>query len=374
MQTQSFETHLSPSEYPNIPIRNIWLLMAYAADLPKDFLSKKTATQDFEENLMDTVAELLCTETKRQLKFGLSVGYESVSEELSRLRGKVDHLRSASSNSFLRGKIFCNYEKLNYNTVENQIVRLSLYRISRYVENPDIAFTCRALNDHLSGLGVGLFSGNTGSYLLGEVDHRRRNSHLLALAILALRMDLVSEETGKGNYLSPNKQESWIRSLYEKAIGGFYRHHLVSTDWIVNTGCKHTFFRTDSSPGLSRILPNMKTDIEITNHSSKEKLIIDTKFTKIVKPGRFGDFRLSSSHIYQMYTYLRTGEEADFLHFDSINGLLLYPAYGQSLYEETLIQGHKFVFATVNLLAEPSEIKSQLLNLLDRISAPLVNS
>ena len=266
MQTQSFETHLSPSEYPNIPIRNIWLLMAYAADLPKDFLSKKTATQDFEENLMDTVAELLCTETKRQLKFGLSVGYESVSEELSRLRGKVDHLRSASSNSFLRGKIFCNYEKLNYNTVENQIVRLSLYKISRYVENPDIAFTCRALNDHLSGLGVGLFSGNTGSYLLGGVDHRRRNSHLLALAILALRMDLVSEETGKGSFLSPSKQESWIRSLYEKAIGGFYRHHLVSTDWIVNTGCKHTFFRTDSSPGLSHILPNMKTDIEITNH------------------------------------------------------------------------------------------------------------
>lgn len=368
MQIQALESELSSTEFENIPIRNIWLLMAYAAELKTDLSSKKVSAQDFEENLMDTVAELLCSETKRQLKFGLSVGYESLNEELPRLRGKIDHLRSARSHSYLRGKIFCTYEKLNHNTIENQIVRLSLHKIVNYVKDPDIVFTCKALNERLGALGISLFSGNTGSYVSREVDHRRKNSHLLSLAMLALRVDLVSEEAGESNFLSPLKQQEWIRRLFEKAIGGFYRHHLTNTSWRVDTGRKHSWPLADSTIGLSRILPNMETDIELTDQLSRKKIIIDTKFTKIIKPGRFGDFTLSSGHIYQMYAYLRTAEERDSVRFDSTSGLLLYPAYGQSFYEETSIQGHKCIFATVNLLAEPNEIKRELLNLLNKIS------
>jgi 5-methylcytosine-specific restriction enzyme subunit McrC len=181
-------------------------------------------------------------------------------------------------------------------------------------------------------------------------------------------MDLVAEDLGEGNYLSPLKKDTWIYNLFEKAIGGFYRHHLINTDWKTETGRRHSWPFVDSTAGLSQILPKMITDIELTNHSIRNKIIIDTKFTKIVKPGRFRDFTLSSGHIYQLYTYLRTGEEEDTGRFDSSSGLLLYPAYGESFYEETFIQGHKCVFATVNLLAEPNEIRNELLNLLNRVS------
>lgn len=373
MQAQLLEPDDNSKDFGSIPIRNIWLLMAYAANLNTDFSSKKTSTQSFEENLMDTVAELLCSETKKQLKYGLNLGYEPLTEELSRLRGKIDHLRTARSSSYLRGKIYCTYEKLNHNTLENQIVRISLHKVMKYVKSSQIRFTCKALDSHLGALGIDLFRGNLSSVVSREIDHRRKNSHLLSLAYLALRMDLVSEELGEGNYLSPLKKDAWIYNLFEKAIGGFYRHHLVNTGWIVETGRKHSWPLLESTARLSQILPNMITDIELTNPLIRKKVIIDTKFTKIVKPGRFRDLTLSSGHIYQLYTYLRTSEEMDSERFDSSSGLLLYPAYGENFYEETSLQGHKCVFATVNLLAGPNEIKSELLNIIKRISGDRMN-
>jgi len=194
----------------NIPIMNIWLLMAYAANLDTDVSPNKTGTQNFEENLMDTVAELLCDELKKQLKFGLNLGFETHREELPRLRGKVDHINTARAGSYMRGKIICVYEKLNHNTIENQIVRLSLYNVIKYVKNPQIKLSCKSLETHLAALGVDLFHGNFETILSRKSEVRGKSSHLLALAGLALRMDLISEESGNGKFLSPQKREAWI--------------------------------------------------------------------------------------------------------------------------------------------------------------------
>ena len=342
--------------------------MAYAANLDTDFSPNKTGTQNFEENLMDTVAELLCDEVKKQLKFGLNLGYETHREELPRLRGKIDHINTARAGSYMQGKIICVYEKLNHNTIENQIIRLSLHNEIEYVKEPQIKLNCKSLENHLGALGVDLFHGNFETMVSRENRMRGKSSHLLALASLALRMDLISEESGNGKFLSPQKREAWIYKLFEKAIGGFYRHHLAETGWKVEMGRKYSWPLSESTMGLSRILPNMITDIELTNPVLRKKIIIDTKFTKIVKPGRYRDLTLRSGHIYQLYTYLRTGEELDSVRFDTTGGLLLYPAYGESFFEETLMQGHKCSFATVNLLADPLEIRNELLALLKRVS------
>ena len=75
--------------------------------------------------------------------------------------------------------------------------------------------------------------------------------------------------------LSPDKDEKWLQTLFEKAVRGFYKIKLEK--------CKVTweYLKWDTQKETDKIkdiLPQMKTDISIKNKSSGERLIIDTKF------------------------------------------------------------------------------------------------
>ena len=362
-----FISELNTEPVPRIPIRNLWLLMAYAADIDTPLYSSKVASQDFEDNVIDIIAELLAAEVKKMLNFGLTFGYEPISGELSRLRGKIDHLKTARFNSSSRGKIFCTYERFSNNTPENQLVRTSLHRIGKHVVDPKLKNSCKTLEVHLGSMGIDVFKHPRITLHVQNQSRNRRYSYLLSLAELAMNLDLLSERDGIENLMSPERKIEWIRKLFEKAMGGFYRHHLDGSLWRVESGKKRQWPKTNATPGLSAILPSMITDIEISNSKERKKIIVDTKFTSIVKDGYFRKSTLNSGHIYQLYTYLRTSEDTDAEYFDSSIGLLLYPSHGESLYEEAMIQNHKCVFATVDLFAEPREIRNELLNLFGRL-------
>ena len=54
----------------------------------------------------------------------------------------------------------------------------------------------------------------------------------------------------------------------------------------------------------------MQTDIvlERTGSHDNYRIVIDTKFTSILKSGQYGNPTLDSGYIYQMYAYLRSQE------------------------------------------------------------------
>ena len=63
-------------------------------------------------------------------------------------------------------------------------------------------------------------------------------------------------------------------------------------------------------PGRSgdvALLPGMKPDI-ILDRRQDRRIVIDTKFTSITKTNQFGDLKLSSSYVYQIYAYLMSQE------------------------------------------------------------------
>ena len=112
------------------------------------------------------------------------------------------------------------------------------------------------------------------------------------------------------------------------------------------------------SDGIGAIFPTMLTDIVLDHMVYRRRIIIDTKFTSILKPGFHRDQTLASGHIYQIYAYLRSQEERlDDPLADTASGMLLYPAIDCSVDEAVDIQGHYIRFATVNLAANPREIR-----------------
>lgn len=48
---------------------------------------------------------------------------------------------------------------------------------------------------------------------------------MLAAAKLAFDLALPTEDAGAATLSSPDREEQWVRRLFEKAVGGFYAVH-----------------------------------------------------------------------------------------------------------------------------------------------------
>lgn len=101
----------------------------------------------------------------------------------------------------------------------------------------------------------------------------------------------------------------------------------------------------------------METDITLVNQELDRRIVIDTKFKKILTTSRHGkNPKLISTDLYQIYTYIMSQREKH----PNVEGVLLYPATEGEVDEHTVMQGHHFRVLTVDLAAEPEEILEQL--------------
>src|SRR3546814_20981780 len=103
-------------------------------------------------------------------------------------------------------------------------------------------------------------------------------------------------------------------------------------------------------------LPIMVTDIVLENTSEVQRIVIDTKFTSILTPARYGGQRFKTDHLYQLYAYLRSQERTDDPLSVAADGMLLYPAIGLDIDETALIQGHRIRFVTIDLRSEERRV------------------
>jgi 5-methylcytosine-specific restriction enzyme subunit McrC len=182
---------------------------------------------------------------------------------------------------------------------------------------------------------------------------------MVALARLAFDLALPTEDSGATPLVAPDREDAWVRRLFEKAILGFARVDLEPLGCSVRGSIPLEWQLSYSSQQLATILPRMVTDIVIDSPYTSRRLVIDTKFTSILGVGRFGDASLKSGYLYQMYAYLRSQEGGD-QRWDTSAGLLLHPAVGARLYERATIQGHSIAFATVNLAGSATAIRTEL--------------
>ena len=351
-----------------IPVRNLWLLMLYASHLFRQINdSQKRDVEDNPNDIPDLVAEILARSVERRLRRNLSFGYQPRQATLSRVRGRIDQLYTERHRLLHKGLIACRFEELTVDTPRNRYVRAALDKSAKTVRRIDLARRCRGLATSLARAGVNgkhLTRHNTSVSLIGHMDADDRR--MLAAAQLAFDLVMPTETVGPRNLSSPFREPHWIRHLYEKAIAGFYDVTLTQWGWRVHPGRQLNWPEDAMSDGIGAILPSMLTDIVLDHMVYRRRIIIDTKFTSILKPGFHRNQTLASGHIYQIYAYLRSqeGRLGDPL-ADTASGILLYPAIDHSVDEAVDIQGHNIRFATVNLASNPGEIRDRLLKLVD---------
>jgi len=353
---------LSAGYIGRIPVRNLWLLMLYASDLYRELDAASRSVEDNPDDIPDLVAAMLTTCVERRLQRNLTPGYRSRDEIMSKVRGRIDQLRTESHMLLERGKVACSFDELCADTPRNRSVRAALLKLSRLVGDQGLGVRCASLASRLWEAGVtgeppGKRQLSLETFGRGDIADRQ----MVSLAKLAYDLALPTEELGSRQMATPDREEHWLRKLFERAVGGFFDCTLDRARWRVSTGDWFQWPVVRKTSRIVEILPAMKTDIILENNNAASRIIIDTKFTEIVQTGWYREASLKSGYLYQMYAYLRSQEKPEDALSTSATGVLLHPSVGDDYNEALELQGHMIRFMTVDLTASACDIRNRLL-------------
>ncbi|MBS1943365.1 MAG: 5-methylcytosine-specific restriction endonuclease system specificity protein McrC [Bacteroidetes bacterium] len=364
LQPREEEPADAPGFVGRIPVRNLWLLMLYASDLFRTRGIGKIGLEGSPDDLPDLVAEILTHAVEVRQRRRLSLGYRSREAPLNRVRGRIDVLTTERHQLLDRGMVACRFDGLTIDTPRNRFVRAALEAISGIVQRQDIAHRCRSLAGGMKAQGV---SGEPPTRAQMSTDrfgrHDADDRFMVAAAKLAFDLTLPTEVSGVNVLTLPDREVTWVRRLFERAVGGFYDVVLSPQGWQVKCGGTLGWQISQKTAGIDNILPSMRTDVVLNHPITGCRIVIDTKFTSIVTNGWYREETLRSGYVYQIYAYLCSQVGSGDPLADNASGLLLHPAIGKAIDETVVIQGHPIRFATVDLAASAGKIRAQLLRL-----------
>jgi 5-methylcytosine-specific restriction enzyme subunit McrC len=110
----------------------------------------------------------------------------------------------------------------------------------------------------------------------------------------------------------------------------------------------------------------MKTDIVLDHHLHQRRIVVETKFTDSLVD-RDGKTTVETSHLYQLYAYLASQSGRRNALYDTAEGVLLFVKvdHRDPFDGEFTVQGHRIRFLSVDLSAEPADIRKRWMQCID---------
>ena len=352
------------SQSTTIPLRNVWLLFLYAADLI-EFRNRFEGEIESARDLPELLGRLLSHVVEQRLRRNLSRDYQPQAAILSRVRGRIDALKTESGRLLERGQIACRFEDYTMNTSRNRLVRAALDRLAARITVSNVAHRCRALSSDLSRFGIAASRPSRAELATDQIG-RNETADLLMVSLARMVFEVVipTETRGENELQDATPTDHLLRRLFERAVGNALRIKLSPLGWTVTQGRRLRWPITTGSPGMESVLPGMQTDIELVHRINDRRIVIDTKFTNIFTSSSYRTAMLKSGYLYQIYAYLRTQEQLDRPLSVTSEGMLLHPQVGGAVDEWMHVQGHILRFKTIDLTATPIDFERSLLCIL----------
>lgn len=363
----------TPGFVGRIPVRNLWLLMFYASDLWRHRGAVSAAVEDAPDDLPDLVAELLAYAVEKRLRRLLSRGYRRRTAALPRVRGRIDMLETERRQLLSRGLIACRFEEMVVDTPRNRFIRAACERIAGLVTTSDLRIRCLRAAHAMRAMGVSAKAPTKRQMSTDTIGrHEADDRQMVSAAVLALDLTMPMESSGAEHLPLAEREETWVRRLFEHAVRGFYEVTLEPAGWSVGSR-KLGWQIEEATPRARSILPGMQTDVTLEHGRDRRRIVVDTKFTGILTQGQFGQDTLRSGYLYQIYAYVFSQLGPEDTPAWTEEAILLHPAIGQSVNEAVVIQGCRFRFVTVDLAGSSSDIRGQLLRLIEPLgdSSPI---
>lgn len=339
----------------NIPIRNVYHMLAYAFQVLRQGEYTDVATEDF-EHVHDLLAAILARGVGRQLKQGLHREYVERHDELATLRGKVDVGGTVAARLARRCVISCEYDELSEDNALNQALKATcmlLVRHGRVKEERQTALRREML----------FFSG------VADVDpatirweafrfSRGNQSYRMLLSICQLVVEgmLLTTEDGR-HRLAQFIDDQRMHRLYEKFILEYYvREH-------PELEARASQIQWALDDGVGTMLPIMQSDITLTSRNDPSRvLIIDAKFYSHTTQGQYDSHTVHSANLYQVFTYVKNREAGFGDEPHEVGGMLLYARTNDEVQpnQSYMMSGNRIEVRTLDLNLRFEDIAAQL--------------
>jgi 5-methylcytosine-specific restriction enzyme subunit McrC len=351
-----------PTTATGIPIRNLWYMLLYAWN---EVALKDHWQADIEAapGLDALLASILTNLVRQRLRIGLGRSYTEEARLFRGIRGRVNFAESLKRLAFENGQAHCRFQTYSHNVPRNQIVRSTLARLVQTGQfgtdrkrADEIRHKMRRLVRDLDGVDlVEVKVDFIRRQQLGRNDADYRV--MLTICDLLLQRQMPTETAGINKLPGLDRDALTLHRIYERFVANFYKLRLAG--WTVTGQMPLSWHAVKKS----NYMPAMSADLVMQHESTGRMAVLDTKFTaNSLIPTRWGNFVFDSSHLYQLYAYLRTQEHLSDSH-RCASGILLYPAVRNELLETVKLQGHQIHLATIDLSQSWGKIENDLLNI-----------
>lgn len=346
-----------------IPIRNIWYMLMYAWNEPPSTPYWKMVDSEESPTLDALLASVLARTLQQRLRIGLGCGYCAEQQMLRGIRGRIDLTGSIKRFAFERRQALCKFEEYTINALKNQIIRSTLRCLSQVGDFGPDGVLGGKLHHRLSWLTQALDSVDlinlTPDIVRRQLQQRHDHDYRIMLAIcdFLLSRRMPTEWDGYAFRSHLDRDRFLLHRVYQQFVTAFYRYHL--SDWSVLAEQTLRWLGDHDNPHL----PIMHPDLTLTcNLDNGRMIVLDTKFTaKSLLQNQWGKEMYDSSHLYQMYAYLRTQEHRSELHRQA-SGILLYPAVREELQEIIPLPNHSIRIECVDLAARWQDVEQRLMD------------
>jgi 5-methylcytosine-specific restriction enzyme subunit McrC len=338
-----------------IPIQNIYYLISYAWNVlkEKDELSDVDAGDS--PDLVNLFARVLITGTNRLRRRGLDRGYLPREEAIAGVRGKLMTTQTLRAGLLRQGRAVCAWDELEYGTIPNRIIKTTLADLmaSGELESEN----CARAVDTLRWLAP-----------IDRLEIRREHFRRVQLhrnnriyAFLLHTCELIHEHwlpvEGGTRLRFRDFVRDGLPGLFEKFVLNFYKYELPN--WQVWSPVFEWDVGHQNADAIE-LIPRMETDVCLKGPD--RAIVIDTKFyTEALRTGQYGGQRLSTSNLYQLFTYLRQRSVTP--GWERADGVLLYPKTSRAFSAEFVTHGHRIRAMTVDLELPWREISASLLEM-----------
>ncbi|WP_241665976.1 5-methylcytosine restriction system specificity protein McrC [Prescottella subtropica] len=344
-------------------MRSLWLLLVYASNLLPVLRTDErelVLSGSRDADLVDVIAEVLVTEVERRLRNNLTPDYRSRAAELTRVRGSIDHLRTNTNRLMDRGRIACRFDELTIDTPRNQLVCTALRWSGRVVQSKSLAARCTAAAFRMQRLGVSDRAPTRTEISKDRLGHHdQADRRVIDAATLVLDMAVPTHRSGGRSIPVLAQDEKRLRTLFEKAVNGYFTHSLDRTAWTVSR--PHLDWGASGDSAALDLLPRLETDTVLDERATGRRIIVETKFTNALKANRFGTTKIRPNYLFQLYAYVTSQARRRPAGSGPVEGVLLFAlTEGQEPVDvEYTIEDHRFRVLSVDLAGSPAAVRAQ---------------
>jgi 5-methylcytosine-specific restriction enzyme subunit McrC len=315
------------------------------------------------------LASVLLKLMQQRLRIGLGHDYLPEERSLRGVRGRINFAETLKQRGLDSGQLVCEFHGYRANSLRNQIVRSTIARLVKVGEFGPDAAQAREMQQKLRRLLRDLdgidFVELTPDLIRRQLYARAGSEHdyrlMLAICGLIVQRTMPADPEGniRGRVPVIDHELLVLHRVYERFVANFYRFHL--RDWDVSAQKRLEWHAAEPNERLPLMVPDIV--LQEPPQGSGRMILLDTKFTPhSLVENQWGKPVFDSSHMYQVYAYLKSQEHLSEAHRRAV-GILLYPAVQNRFSERINLQGHEIRIESVDLAAPWQEIERELLEL-----------